>query len=379
MFRSKMNLLLSLAIAGIFSISAAAQCVAPPEGMTNWWTGDGNAFDIVGGYNGTLNGDAAFGDGMVAEAFSLDGAGDYVSVDDTAVGDDEAAPFNFDGSFTIDAWVNLDTLPTEFAPVVSKWNDLGVNERSYFLAVQNVGGQAILRFDVSSNGLFAGANSASVFSSTAMTLDTWYHVAGVYDADTRTLSLYLNGQLVGTDTLEGTDNAFDNDEPLLIGAGDLGGNVRDFFDGSIDEVELFDRALTQAEIQSIFNAGEDGKTISLNVVIKPDDDGDNDGPAPINLGSRGKTPVAVLGSETLDVTTIDVSSLTFAGASVAVKKNGTLQYSYEDVNDDGFTDLVLHFNTQDLDLTADSTEATLSGLSTTDRCLSGTDAIVIVP
>lgn len=372
--RSFSKYFFALAFAAALSVSAAAQCVAPPAGMTNWWTADGHAIDIVGDNDGTLVNGATYAAGQVGQAFSLDGTNDHVRVPH-----DEDAEFNFENSFTIDAWINLDTLPAEFAPIVSKWNDIGVNQRSYFLAVQNINGQAFLRFDVSRNGLFGGTNSASAVSATPIALDTWYHVAAVYDAATRTLRLYINGQLVATDVLEGTlgQDAFENDEPLLIGAGDLGGNIRDFFDGLIDEVELFDRALTQAEIQSIYNA-DDGKTLPLDFEIKPDDD-DEDEPAPINLKSKGKTPVVIYGSAAFDVTDIDVSQIRFAGASVAMKKNGTYHYSYEDVNGDGYLDLVLHFNTQDLQLDEDDTTAMLSGVTFEERCFSGTDEIVIVP
>jgi hypothetical protein len=62
------------------------ECVAPPSGLVGWWPGNGNTDDIVGGNHGALAGDATFGPGMVGQAFSLDGDGDYVDLG-TAVGD----------------------------------------------------------------------------------------------------------------------------------------------------------------------------------------------------------------------------------------------------------------------------------------------------
>jgi hypothetical protein len=369
-FKATLTLLFLFAFASL----AAAQCVAPPAGMTNWWPADGNAFDIVGGNHGILQGNATFGDGMVNQAFDLDGNGDYVQVNDT-----ETAAFNFEGSFTIDAWINLEAVPAEFAPIVSKWNDLGVNQRSYFLAVQNVGGSPRLRFDVSETGGFLGGQSSSVTSTAAIPLNTWTHVAAVFDAGTGDLRLYINGDLAAlipqSVIVPGVNTPFENDEPLLIGAGDLGGNVRDFFNGLIDEVELFDRALTEAEIETIFEAGEDGKAIPVVIDVKPGDDG----PSPINLKSKGKVPVAILSTETFDATTLDVESIVFAGANVNRKNNGNLHYSFEDVNGDGLLDLVLHFNTQDLDLTDTSTEAILEGTTEDGRCISATVSIKIVP
>src|SRR5437867_10003102 len=66
------------------TIVQAPSCVAPPSGMVSWWPGDGNADDIQGGNNGTLQGGATFGTGEVGQGFSLNGTSAYVSVPDNA-------------------------------------------------------------------------------------------------------------------------------------------------------------------------------------------------------------------------------------------------------------------------------------------------------
>jgi hypothetical protein len=66
--------------------------------MTAWWPGDGNARDIIGGFDGVLNGDAMTGSGLVGGAFVLDGDGDFVDVPDHPA-------LNFGtGDFTIALW-----------------------------------------------------------------------------------------------------------------------------------------------------------------------------------------------------------------------------------------------------------------------------------
>jgi hypothetical protein len=344
----------------------AGQCVSAPSSLAHWWPADGNAFDVVGGENGVLQGDTVFGTGEVGQAFNLDGSGDFVLVEN-----DPAAAFNFNGSFSVDAWIFLRSYSPEFAPVVSKWNDLGVDERSYFLAIIDDGK---LRFDVSTNGLFLGAgNSSQVFSSATIPLNTWTHVAGVFDAAAQTLTVYVNGAPDGSQAAP-FSTVFVNDEPVLIGAGDLGSNVRDFTDGLIDEVELFGRALTAAEIASIHGAGSAGKVLPIQIDIKP-----GGVPNPINLGSQGNVPVAILTTETFDASTVDVSSIRFAGAPVAERNNDTTKATLEDVDGDGDLDLMLHFDTQMLVLTSTSIEATLTAITSSGRCVSGTDSIKIVP
>ena len=94
-------------------------------------------------------------------------------------------------------------------------------------------------------------------------------------------------------------------------------------------------------------------------------------PNSINLNSKGVTTVAVIGSESLDASSIDGSTVSFAGADA-------VQYSLEDVNNDGVLDLVCHFNTQDLELNSDSTTASLTGSTYSGDAFAGTDAVNIV-
>jgi hypothetical protein len=76
-------------------------CVEPPVGLTNWWPGDRNTKDIVGGHDGILRDNATFGRGLVGRSFLLDGDGDFVEVPDDQDVDLGA------GDFTIDLWVNF--------------------------------------------------------------------------------------------------------------------------------------------------------------------------------------------------------------------------------------------------------------------------------
>ena len=54
--------------------------IPPPAGMVAWWSGDGNSEDTIGGRHVAVVVDATFARGMVGEAFSLDGAGDYIQL-----------------------------------------------------------------------------------------------------------------------------------------------------------------------------------------------------------------------------------------------------------------------------------------------------------
>lgn len=111
-------------------------------------------------------------------------------------------------------------------------------------------------------------------------------------------------------------------------------------------------------------------TITVNIDIKPGSD-----PNSINLKSNGVIPVAILGSSDYDVSDIDVSSLAFGPGGASAAHDGHL----EDVNDDGLTDLVVHFPTQDTGLSDGDTEATLTGQTNGGQDLEGSDSVRIAP
>ncbi len=98
-----------------------------------------------------------------------------------------------------------------------------------------------------------------------------------------------------------------------------------------------------------------------------------------SVKSNGKLDVAILSSATFDATTVDPASVTLAGAAVATQGKGTPMTSIADVNGDGRLDLLLHFNTQDLQLTKTDTQAVLTGQTFSGQLVRGTDSIRIVP
>jgi len=110
-------------------------------------------------------------------------------------------------------------------------------------------------------------------------------------------------------------------------------------------------------------------TIEVAVDVKPDSDENK-----VNLKSGGVIPVAVFGTDDLDVTEIDVSTVAF-GPDGAAETHG--KGHYEDVDGDGITDLVLHFRVQDTGLTKDDETVTLTGFLESGAAFAGSDAITV--
>lgn len=112
--------------------------------------------------------------------------------------------------------------------------------------------------------------------------------------------------------------------------------------------------------------------IPVAIDIKPEGE-----PNSINLCSKGVVPVAILGSDTFDVNDINQTTLTLAGATVKAVRNRIL-CGTEDINADGYTDLVCHFNTTGLSLDKTSTSATVKGKTVEGTPIEGSDSVAIV-
>jgi hypothetical protein len=111
---------------------------------------------------------------------------------------------------------------------------------------------------------------------------------------------------------------------------------------------------------------------TVTIDVKPDSDGEN-AKSPINLKSKGGIPVAIFGDETLDSTTIDVTSVRFGPDEVS-----PLRTSVEDVNGDGYTDLVVFFDQETAGFTAGDATVVLTGSTRGGTPIVGTDAITVV-
>jgi hypothetical protein len=219
-------------------VTPPPNCVTPPSGIVSWWRGESNALDSVGSNNGTLQGGATFATGEVGQAFNLNGTSAFVQVAD-------APSLRFTTAMTFEAWVYPRALGGAYQEIMSKW-DGGVNQRSYLSAVDPDGR---VEFTVNSDG---GNNLAVAFSLNPIAANQWTHVAGVYDG--ASVRLYLNGVL--QNSTPWTQGIFPGSVPLSIGSALVSGS---FFGGLIDEPSLYNRALTAAEIQAIYNAGSAGK------------------------------------------------------------------------------------------------------------------------
>ena len=200
-------------------------CHPPPPNIVSWWPGDSNTDDIIDGNNGAFVGNISYATGEVGQAFSFDGS-NYVAVPD-------AANLDFAGGapITIDMWVYRTSNAPRMSLIGKRISCGGTTTSNYQMSVDTL----------SDAGLRFGGDDSEVHTGQDLPLNTWTHLAGTFDGST--LRFYINGTLAGT--APGRSLGPTNNAHLRIGtSGDC-----EKFGGLIDEVDIFNRALSQSEVK----------------------------------------------------------------------------------------------------------------------------------
>lgn len=230
---------------------------AVPRDLIAWWKADADAQDSAGTNHGTFFGNATVASGGIVggKAFLFDGEDDYVRVLD----DD---PLDLTGDFTIECWVKLFSNTGQEPTIVSKRH--ADDHEAYVLFVKADGRLtfASRALDSQSRDWVETSTPAGV---TVGNDGQWTHVAVTCAGST--MKFYINGALVQTGTHPARPPTF---SPLTIGAGTDGSNVFGEWDGFIDELSIYDRALTAAEISSVASADSMGKVIRVKPAIVDD-------------------------------------------------------------------------------------------------------------
>jgi hypothetical protein len=227
--------------------TATPTCIAPPADIVAWWTADNTTNDLSGnGNHGALNGAAGYAAGHVGAAFSLSTIADFVQVPNSPT-------LNFAGNFSIDAWIRTVNGPAGRATIVDKRSGTNANPVGYHLFIF----QGRLGFQLSDGQPFLNHVSPGPLVNDG----NWHHVAVTIDRGSTTGgNLYVNGQLIFTFDPTTRPGSTVNGANLRLGVRTVGSpQTFENFQGAIDEVQLFDRELSQVEVQAVYNAGRVGK------------------------------------------------------------------------------------------------------------------------
>jgi len=267
------------------------------SGLVGHWTFDSDATDAsTPAYDGVLGGDASIdtsaGTNKIgAGKLVLDGAGDYVDLD--------AHISNFSGlnEGTISAWINL--------------TDAG--ENMIFSLSDESTSTTFVKFGVQ-GGKLKWFNTASVVEySTQDTLNdgSWHHVSVTVNASGNTL--YIDGQLEGTDSNSSFFSNISNADAVDIGRTMRSSGASYEFDGLLDDVRVYNRALTTTDINALFLGSTNTVPTAANNTVSTSEDTDYTFPvSDFNFNGAGSLA-------SIKITMLEsVGSLQLSGTDVAL-------------------------------------------------------------
>ena len=217
-----------------------------PSGMISYWKFDekhimvnfieGGFIDTYGSNLGLIWNQPTLANGIFGSAVNFDGVNDYVEVADNA----NLKPIN---EITLEAWVDLYSFPTTYA--FSDIIDKADPGQGYYLV-----------FDRSNRLVFKivtdGTNGLGwVTPDYTSYIGGFHHLVGTYDGSK--LRLYIDG--IEVSSIDKTGNIVHTTDSLTMGAINEPASRQDFFNGTIDEVAIYNRALSAPEISSHYNNG----------------------------------------------------------------------------------------------------------------------------
>ncbi|HKY34350.1 MAG TPA: carboxypeptidase regulatory-like domain-containing protein [Polyangiaceae bacterium] len=218
----------------------ATPCLEPPAGLRTWWPGDGSTRDVQSGVDGVLGPRASYARGLIGQAFDLRGG------DEAGLWLPEVFVSPTD-QLTLSGWLKLRSAPEPgLEPVI--------------FATTTAGGDAyVARLDADGRPSFWVRHhglTARLLGSATLDDGEWHHVATTLSASA--VTLFVDGH----EAAAGVLGSEELDVPAASGAG-LG------LDGWLDETAFFDRALSAAETQQMFDWGSAGYCLPRESGAKP--------------------------------------------------------------------------------------------------------------
>jgi RHS repeat-associated protein len=212
-----------------------------------WWRLNQTSGSTVTDASGTGNTAAAnSGVTWTGDAATFNGTSGIVSTNGPVL--------NTAQSYSVSVWANLASTST-YSTAVSQG---GTTVAAFYLqysAALKAWTFISPNADVASPASYASAHAASVPAP-----NTWYHLVAVFNAGTGAMSLYVNGALAGTGT---NTSQWNGGGPLSIGGLKLTtGTVNNFFNGSVSNVQTYQRALSGSEVSTLYGAGRSGATVA---------------------------------------------------------------------------------------------------------------------
>ena len=239
------------ALANTFAQSVPSY--VPTNNLVGWWPFNGNPNDqSANGFNGTVTGATLTNDryGNPDKAYLFSSSANNISIQNNSF----LCLSNTD--FTINSWIKLDAFPllgssseqyNQYYTILGK-RQSGYSESNYSIGISTPSAPNGAGNLVFTQGP-AGAGS-EVYSNSAINAGVWNNISIVYTQSNQTIKLFVNNNLVIQQT--GVTIPGENSANLWFG-NDVSSKAN-YFPGIIDDIGIWNRALTQQELNSIYNS-----------------------------------------------------------------------------------------------------------------------------
>ncbi|MGA1979517.1 MAG: LamG-like jellyroll fold domain-containing protein [Sedimentisphaerales bacterium] len=223
-------LLLILSISLLFSFCSTVN--AEPN-LISWWKfdeGSGNiAYDSAGSNNGTITGATWTTEGKINGALSFDGSDDYVALSNFTV---------YTNNGTISLWFKTSA---DFSANYGGYGYL-ISANNQYYSYLTIAGNGTAPYNIV--GETDSQDDYYVIAMGVVPVGEWNHI--VVSFNNKTAKTYLNGALVDTRTISNS----------LLTLNRIGGRALEFFKGEIDDVRIYNRALSAEEVEELYGQGQ---------------------------------------------------------------------------------------------------------------------------
>lgn len=207
------------------------------NGLVSYWPLDGNSTDAIGNNDGTdLNG-VTYTEGKINNCASFNGTSSYIRVPN----------IDFTTQLTVSCWVKFNST-VGYSSLIGNWQNTGGGD-SWILTNQNNPRIHFFTSD-STNSIFCQITEPGNY-----TTDVWYHYVGVFNSGVQIL--YRDGVEVVRDNDAGFTTLYQNNNEIWLGHYDT-----NYLNGFLDEVSIWNRALSEREIKRLYNGGRGLSLIS---------------------------------------------------------------------------------------------------------------------
>jgi hypothetical protein len=229
-----------------FDLNAQVPSYVPGNGLLGWWPFNGNANDESGnGNNGIITGATLTTDrfGSINNAYSFNGVSNNIKINNNASLNN--ANISVSGWFLTN--INATDTHTGAKSIIGKWwqfpsnCDNNYNSYIFCLARQNNNSTVCL-----GTNFYSGNN---FYYNQPINTGSWYHFTFIHDS-TSGGKIYINGLLVSSNNINGF--ICNGVNPIYIGADIENGNLYRYFNGKLDDIGIWNRALTQTEITELY-------------------------------------------------------------------------------------------------------------------------------